>query len=157
VTQEPKGRINDIEALRAIAVIFTMIHHVGGLVPGPVIQFLHRYMTFWTGVDLFFAISGFVIARGIYRRFSQTAGTREFRAVLMSFWVKRAYRIWPASWVWLTVFLMISFAFASKGTIPTFHQELRGIVASFLQVQNIHSWYCAVSWQWNACGNVSIA
>ena len=62
-----KGRIGDIECLRGIAVIMVIFYHAHlALFTWPMPQLDHieaNYLQTWPGVDLFFAISGFVIAR----------------------------------------------------------------------------------------------
>src|SRR6516165_2846821 len=66
-----KRRIADIEALRGIAVIGVIVHHAhGNLITWPSRAFdsVFRYLDSWPGVDLFFAISGFVIARSLLPR-----------------------------------------------------------------------------------------
>ena len=63
------GRIDDIEVLRAMAIGMVLIQHVGGtlapwvnpLMGGPIFG---RF-GFWSGVDLFLVISGFVIGRSL--------------------------------------------------------------------------------------------
>jgi peptidoglycan/LPS O-acetylase OafA/YrhL len=60
----------DIEALRAIGIIFVMIAHAYKLTPWqtPLDGSLHAiyyYFGWWTGVDLFFCVSGFIITSNI--------------------------------------------------------------------------------------------
>lgn len=66
------SKINDIEALRAIAVLITIADHFGSLFTwgNDTLHKIDIYFGFWTGVDLFFAISGFVIARDLLVRLS---------------------------------------------------------------------------------------
>jgi len=59
---------------------------------------------FWRGVDLFFALSGFVVTRSLLSgtgRLSSRLGERDFAR----FWVRRALRIMPAAWVWAILIL----------------------------------------------------
>lgn len=61
-------RIMDIEVLRAIAVLGVLFHHLQGSLftdTVPLLQTVHHWAQSWWGVDLFFAISGFVIARSL--------------------------------------------------------------------------------------------
>ena len=99
-----RGRIADIELLRGIAIVFVLIEHIrinlltwtgGEGTP------LYHYFGFWTGVDLFFAISGFVIARSLLRSLDGTSGFTEFFNVAIAFWVRRAWRLLPSAWLWL--------------------------------------------------------
>lgn len=59
-------RILDIELLRGLAVLGVVFHHLhGNLFSGSptLLDGINQRVQFWWGVDLFFAISGFVIAR----------------------------------------------------------------------------------------------
>lgn len=61
-------RIMDIEVLRAIAVLGVLFHHLQGSLftdTVPLLEKIHAWAQPWWGVDLFFAISGFVIARSL--------------------------------------------------------------------------------------------
>jgi len=56
---------SDIEMLRAVAIVYTLIHHlpIGGSHLPKYFGWLYRNADFSVGVDLFFVISGFVITR----------------------------------------------------------------------------------------------
>ena len=61
-------KILDIEVLRGIAVLFVVIHHANQNLlswPNPGLAQFYAYFGGAIGVDLFFAISGFVIARDL--------------------------------------------------------------------------------------------
>src|SRR5215469_12060873 len=101
----------DIEVLRGVAVSFVVLCHIpDGLLrqPGP-IRTLLEPMAFWGGVDLFFAISGFVIASSLLR---QRRSSR-FRDFAVPFYVRRIFRIWPAALLWLFIPLLASKFFNS--------------------------------------------
>ena len=58
--------IDDIEILRGFAVLLVIVEHMQHNLftwATPTLNRLYTYLGGWTGVDLFFAISGFVIAR----------------------------------------------------------------------------------------------
>lgn len=89
--------IDDIEVLRAVAVGMVFISHLFFLFPY-VSKWYEPFATqvkLWGGVDLFFAISGFVIARGLLK----TLDGRSFPGFVGPFWARRAFRIWPLAWV----------------------------------------------------------
>lgn len=61
-------RIMDIELLRAIAVLGVLFHHLQGnlfAAPVPLLEAISARAETWWGVDLFFVISGYVIARSL--------------------------------------------------------------------------------------------
>jgi peptidoglycan/LPS O-acetylase OafA/YrhL len=87
----------DIDGLRAVAVISIVIFHLGlGLLPGG-----------FVGVDIFFVISGYLIAKIIYAEIHSFS--------VAQFYVRRARRILPA----LLVVLVVSSAIAGKLSHPT--------------------------------------
>jgi len=61
-------KIADIELLRGFAILFVLMEHLRINLftwNTPAIDHLLAYFRFWSGVDLFFVISGFVIARSL--------------------------------------------------------------------------------------------
>jgi peptidoglycan/LPS O-acetylase OafA/YrhL len=114
-------------------------HMWGNLIPNGQSSFLdglHKYFALFTGVDLFFAISGFVIARSLLPTLQSSRGNAEFWHVTVSFWIRRAFRLWPAAWLWLFVTLVLSIAFNRSGAFFTVGGNLRGTVAGMLNYAN---------------------
>ncbi len=74
--QVQRGRVPQLDGLRAIAILLVIAHHSGLVSIG------------WVGVNLFFALSGFLIT-GILRR------SREEDFFWGPFYLKRATRILP--------------------------------------------------------------
>lgn len=77
----------DIQGLRAIAVIAVIAYHAGLQIPGG-----------FTGVDIFFVISGFVITEMLFRE-KITTGTIKLRL----FYIRRFRRLMPALAVLVSV------------------------------------------------------
>jgi peptidoglycan/LPS O-acetylase OafA/YrhL len=89
------GRIDDVEALRVIAIAFTLLQHLEYLFPwgNDLLIRKDNYVALYTGVDLFFAISGFVIERDLLGRLdSAEPSEAKFRSVV-AFWIRRVDRI----------------------------------------------------------------
>lgn len=75
--------------LRALAIVLVFLCHYEHA-PHP--KWIEAVGAFgWTGVDLFFVLSGFLISRQLFRSIAET-GTFS----LPEFYFKRALRIWPA-------------------------------------------------------------
>ena len=133
------GRIADIELLRGIAVIFVLIEHTRTNLlfwtDGNGMR-LYYYFGFWTGVDLFFAISGFVIARSLLPALAATGGATQFFNAALAFWVRRAWRLLPSAWLWLALILVASLLFNSSGAFQSFRSNLEGTIAAMLDVYN---------------------
>lgn len=85
------GFRSDVQGLRALAVVAVVAYHAGHLPGG------------FTGVDVFFVISGFVIGRLLLRELSTTG-----RVDLRRFYARRARRLLPALAVMLTVVTALS-------------------------------------------------
>lgn len=94
------ARLPGLDLLRAVAVLWTLQFHsflVGGL--GADWKWLERYG--WMGVDLFFVLSGYLIGGQLLRPLAK--GTQPS---LRDFYLKRAFRILPAFWAVLAVYLL---------------------------------------------------
>jgi peptidoglycan/LPS O-acetylase OafA/YrhL len=136
------GRIDDIEVLRAVAIGFVLVEHLRlNLLPwvygGP----LFDNFGFWSGVDLFLVISGFVIARSLLPLLSQANGTVEFFNAAVSFWVRRAWRLLPSAWLWLAVIMAAATVFNRSGAFEPFRSNVEGVVAAMLNIANLRTAY----------------
>ena len=81
---------SDIEVLRGIAVIYVVIFHAyGNLIPwrSPELSALFVNFGGGSGVDLFFVISGFVIARTLIPKLDACADRRQFWVTSLAFWI----------------------------------------------------------------------
>jgi len=84
---------NDIQGLRAIAVLLVIFSHVG----------IAGFAGGWIGVDVFFVISGFLITGLLIREYDAS-----HHVSLLQFYFRRAKRILPASLVTILVVLIAS-------------------------------------------------
>lgn len=135
----PHGRIADIEVLRAVAVILVMIQHAPAILfpwRGEFQGRLYTIFGFWTGVDLFLAISGFVVARSLLPSLETARGTVDFINTTLAFWVRRAWRLLPSAWLWLAIILVLVVSFNRSGAFGTFRGNFEATVAAILDVAN---------------------
>lgn len=108
----------DIQALRAIAVVAVFAYHLWpSRVPGG-----------FTGVDVFFVISGFLIAGALMRE-AEVNGSIDFRR----FWGRRIRRLLPASLLVLGLTSVAVYLWIPANLWPQF---LREAIASTAYVQN---------------------
>ena len=137
------GKIADIELLRGLAIIFVLIEHTRvNLFPwiiGPERR-LYFYFGFSTGVDLFFAISGFVIARSLLPMLQDAGDTTKFFNESLAFWIRRAWRLLPSAWLWLAVILVLAAVFNRSGVFWSFRSNFEGAIAALLDVANFRIW-----------------
>lgn len=133
-------RIDDIEILRAFAVLFVVLHHALGNLftwTTPGLARVAVYFSGGFGVDLFFAISGFVIARELVPRLQASTGLDMAFRVALAFWIRRAWRLLPSAWTWLALTLVAVVLFNQSGVFGGFRTNLEATVAGFLQVANV--------------------
>lgn len=94
-----RGIRNDVDGLRAVAVLLVIAYHVGfGFVGGG-----------FVGVDIFFVISGFVITRQLYKEIGRSG-----RISLLGFYARRAKRLLPAAAVVLAGSAVMTWLFLPK-------------------------------------------
>lgn len=133
-------RIEDIEILRAFAVLFVVLHHALGNLftwTTPTLARLSAYFGGGFGVDLFFAISGFVIARDLLPKLEASHSPDIAMRITAAFWIRRAWRLLPSAWLWLVLVLLASLMFNQSGAFGTFRANLEATVAGVLQVANL--------------------
>lgn len=146
---EPQ-RNTDIEVLRAIAIVFTLVSHfLWGLLPafGATGLRLQSSLQFWTGVDLFFCISGFVITASLLRQWRKEAPVfasmalgrwRQFWVIALPFWIRRMFRLLPSAWLWIIVTLLLAAGFNAHDSFGPLRDNLTEAAAALLNVANFH-------------------
>ncbi len=137
------ARIEDIELLRAVAIVFVLIAHAPVLLGhyGVNITAFEHYFNLGSGVDLFLVISGFVITQSFLQHRSDKPN-RSARAEAISFWVRRIFRILPAALFWLAAGLLATIVFNRSGQFGHFLENMADALAAALQYANIHQWQC---------------
>jgi len=136
-----KKRIDDIEILRAFAVLWVVLHHAHqNLIvwSTPALERFYAYFGGWSGVDLFFAISGFVIARDLVPRLQASGDQQQFLRQTIGFWIRRAYRLLPSAWLCLTFIVAASMLFNASGAFGSVRANVAGAIAAALQLANLH-------------------
>jgi len=134
------GRIDDIECLRAFAIIGVLFHHLQSVLyywhPASLDQ-VSQHFSFWPGVDLFFAISGFVIARSLLPHLKSSASNSAAAwRVLLAFWTRRAFRLLPSAWLWLGIILLAASAFNRSGAFGSLNANLWATLMGMANLAN---------------------
>lgn len=95
-----EGRANGLDTLRALAISFVFAYHY--------MVFVSREQTFgwfsvvgWVGVDLFFVLSGYLIANQLFAGFA-----RGGRLCLAACYARRALRTLPVFWFVLALYFV---------------------------------------------------
>lgn len=139
-------KIDEIEVLRGVAILFTLIHHTAYfLLPQPniLISEIYQYFTFWAGVDLFFVISGFVIIKSLRRSIIDHEISQGLRHVIVSFWIRRIWRILPSAWLWIIFFMLAAYFLNSTNAFGDFQVNTKESLSWIFQYSNYYQYLCA--------------
>ncbi|WP_339492665.1 acyltransferase family protein [Pseudomonas sp. EA_15y_Pfl2_R67] len=112
----PKPNIPAIDGLRAVAVLSVIVFHA---------DFLSALPGGFTGVDIFFVISGYVISRSL-----SAHAHLSFPAFLMEFYRRRCLRIVPALLLVLLVCSLLSTMFVPQAWL-SMQNDRTGLAAFF--------------------------
>ena len=109
--------IPTLDGMRGIAVLLVLMFHFAWTFPGEdpatAVTFIekiavriHAFLwSGWTGVDLFFVLSGYLITRGLVSPSKKAVGTR-----LKMFWMRRVLRIFPLYYAFIIVGTIVALA-----------------------------------------------
>lgn len=134
-----KKRIPELDGLRGLAILLVLVFHYitqEGVQPaGSVPALLQRIVIMgWTGVDLFFVLSGFLIG-GILM------DVRDSQSYFKTFYFRRFFRIVPIYYLWIVAYIaVVGLAggmltrLSNSGVRPPLDLE---IASHFLFLQNI--------------------
>lgn len=141
----PAGRVLQLDILRGLAILLVAGRHqvMSPDAAGWIGPYVGRWVRVgWTGVDLFFVLSGFLVSGLLFREL-QARGSMDARRFL----VRRAFKVWPSYAVYLVYVLAWT-------TLKAWHTEpllaVRALLPNFLHIQNylgsprIHTWSLAV-------------
>lgn len=121
----------EIEYLRGIAVIMAALSHLPVLLPFHSNDLMHIFSVYipWTGVDLFFCISGYVVSMSFVGFLDKHKAEGNFWLAAQCFWIRRIFRLLPSAWTWMIIGILLALFFNSTGTFNTLHQNTRSITA----------------------------
>lgn len=141
-------RLHGLDRLRSVAIILVLLYHyqVGYGIPEPLaflgLDAVARFG--WSGVDLFFVLSGYLITDQLLADHQRTGRIRVLR-----FYARRALRILPAYLAVVAVYFSVPGAGEGRGLQPLWR------FLSFTQNTPIdlransfsHAWSLCVEWQ----------
>ncbi len=143
------GRIPELDGLRGLAILLVILcHNVGNPNHAPLGFWPHRFLSAftvgWSGVDLFFVLSGFLIG-GILLDVRDTP--HYFRA----FYMRRIFRILPIYYLWTLLFVPVVIAalvfFPGRlGVVAS--RDLLRVPVQLLFLQNVFIGMPHFTWTW---------
>ncbi|SAL37347.1 acyltransferase family protein [Caballeronia humi] len=145
-------RNDDLQCLRAIAILLVIMQHYRSRLPTPDIYAkLFDHFAFWPGVDIFFAISGFLICHSFLRDIHQTSSLRE---ASITFWARRWGRLFPAVAFWSAASICIA-AFVPSSPNVDVGKVATGALAAISGISNAY-WVHCVQLGGLTCGNADL-
>jgi peptidoglycan/LPS O-acetylase OafA/YrhL len=145
-------KLREIERLRAAAVLMVMAVH--WTVDPSLLPEVAR--SSWSGVDLFFVISGYVVTLSLVRLMppleaapSFLAALEQSRKALHTFYVRRFFRIMPAALaVMLVHYVLVSFMPDTFGPVREWWHEFFAFVGGVYNYARVYhdSWHLGPYW-----------
>src|SRR5436305_350455 len=105
---------------------------------------IEPYFGFWSGFDLFFCVSGFVITTSLLsarRRVSRNGGIRTW---IVPFYIRRAFRLLPSAWLWVGVTLLCTVFLNAHGQFGYLRENLFDGIAAIAEVYNFYAYHCSL-------------
>jgi len=143
---DSRTRIPELDGLRGLAILLVILchyvggveHHALGLVPHRLLGLLGAG---WSGVDLFFILSGFLIG-GIL------LDVRDSPHYFRAFYMRRVFRILPVYYLWVALFAVTAalvFTLRLASDVPC---DVRRVVVQLLFLQNLTYSLTPLQWIW---------
>ncbi len=101
-----------LDTLRACAIVLVFIYHYGLFVEGPN-PFGPWALVGWTGVDLFFVLSGYLISNQLFAGWA-----RGQQLSVPRFYARRAFRTLPIFWLVLAAYALFPVAMGGRTPPP---------------------------------------
>jgi peptidoglycan/LPS O-acetylase OafA/YrhL len=151
-TQLP-NRFRTIDGLRGIAALSVVAYHLGEVVSRSSDPWLPQWTAYlvsrgYLGVDVFFVISGFVIAFSV-------RGGRYTPQYLARFALRRSFRLDPPYWT--AIVLELGLVAAGNAVFPSLHTALPGtakVLSHFVYAQNLLGYGDVLPIFWTLCCEV---
>lgn len=131
-------RNSEIDLLRAYSVILIFILHYC-LIMNEIFDLtipIRNYINLEVGVDIFFVISGYVVAESFSR-----INSRNPKSATSTFLKKRIKRLWPASAFWLFVCFISCVVFKETGFWPNYQKSLYQFLYGLVYLFNFQEIY----------------
>ncbi|MGH7943073.1 MAG: acyltransferase family protein [Limisphaerales bacterium] len=149
------SRIPELDGIRGVAILMVVFFHYYSAPAGrsALAVFANNVISLgWTGVDLFFVLSGFLIG-------GMLIDHRDSSGYFKTFYIRRVCRIWPVYFLWIGFFLALRGALFSQASSLWYSETFAPIPPAWnllLFVQNfwIKLGTCVPPWAsvtWSLC------
>lgn len=134
-----KIKIIDIEVLRCVSILAVLLQHAANLFPYkvPIIETIQHYLGGSFGVDLFLTISGFLVAQSLITKLENQNTFSQKKRVIINFWIRRMWRLWPAAWASLCFVLICVVFFNDSNVFGTVSANIDATIAGFFHFANL--------------------
>lgn len=146
-------RLLEVDYLRAYAILFVLFRHTHYSLPTFITKYPLILQGTWSGVDLFFVISGFVITLNILPSSqSYLGGGITLKEYLGSFFLRRIFRLLPIAFMALTLNVILTYAFNESGQFGKINEVTTEVIPILLYYYNYYIWTGGtsnMSWYWS--------
>jgi len=149
-----KSKNSDIEFLRCVAILFVLLAHIAQILsPDSFYWKILNYARFGSGVDLFFCVSGFIITTSLLKKNMHLMSLSAFSKEAWAFYIKRFWRLIPASLFTISLVILLTIIFSSHPAILPLKYTLISSAHAITQTQNIYFNTCRPE---GICGELGI-
>lgn len=142
------GRIPELDGLRGLAILLVVIcHYIASAEHAPLGFWPHHILSAltvgWSGVDLFFILSGFLIG-GIL------LDVRNCPHYFRPFYMRRVFRILPIYYLWTLIYaaFIAGALWLLPGRFPAVPGDLQRVPLQLLFLQNMFYAMTPFQWMW---------
>jgi peptidoglycan/LPS O-acetylase OafA/YrhL len=143
----------EVDYLRAVAILLVLFRHTHYCFPAFISDYPIYLQGTWSGVDLFFVISGFVITLSLLPSSQKVhIGSLSFKKYVSSFFVRRIFRLIPIALFSLGVYLFLGYAFNTSGQFGKFSELQQEVLPILFYYHNYYIWSGGstnMSWYWS--------
>lgn len=143
----------EVDYLRALAILLVVFRHSHYAFAATIYDYPMALQGTWSGVDLFFVISGFVITLSLLPLRDQwRSGAITVRHYLGAFFVKRIFRLLPVGLFALALNVGLAYAFNESLQFGPFGEVKQEILPILLYYYNYYVWTGGsthMAWYWS--------
>ena len=145
-TSKGSKRVLQLDTLRGVAILLVLGHHYDTIikpdVSGYCAPLAHFFvMAGWTGVDLFFVLSGYLIGGLLFREIKRSGELHAGRFI-----VRRGFKIWPLYYLYLAYCIFYPVVHSHTRLSVMIRQTLPNLlhIQNYVYMKHEHTWSLSV-------------